>query len=874
MIAATGISIAFDRPLLLAALAGAALPLLVAAWGKRRGRLDEARRGPLGGARHGREAPRWAVVMQCLAVALVAMALAAPRLTGVGRSRLGWLVMTDVSASARGQSDRPVGFGDDRPVQRLEFAASVGAPGQVTDVSATNIAGPLRLAAARATDGRIAGVVIRTDGQFADTNWQPAARALGEAGVAVAVVPFDSPPDDARIVDISAARGRGEAVELRVTVAAGAADRRTLTVQRLWPSAAALLTRPLTLLAGDVMTIRINDEAPVGNAARYTADLSAGDAWGENDAASAMVLPRVRRAMLVSDDASRWRDELARQTSMEVASRRPADAPASETDLAEYVAVIVMDPSGDGLTPPQREAIGRYVRSGGGLVLVGSGPRGSPADRDDPLNQVAALVANPYDRSPLAVTVVLDASGSMSLATGGSMSLATGGSMSLATGGSMAQAAHGRPRFAQAAEATIALRRYLTEQDSLKVITFSDEPKLTYDSGDVPADFAALGEALRGVTPAGPTRAGAALELAASTPDQPGRRRLIILVSDLMTEPFDVPAAAEALTAADASLAVVATGRADDDSGAELLAALASAIDGPLVSLEPDADLSQLSEIFGRFVRHARGGAVRRGAFGSIGLTSLPGAEGIALPPLDAYILSATSGEDVEVYARVAGDPVLALRRAGLGRSATLAVPLGNGDNAAWLRSPAPARLLATLTEWSARPPADGRFLAELAREGGHIRVRLDAARDGRLDAADGGVPMNGLELTMTVVADSAQPASYDMHQVAPGRYEATLPAGQEATWLAVADDDGVVVCQKGIGGGCAAEFVGIGPDWPRLRELARLTGGRIAPGQALLLDEELVPRGALTLWPAGLAAGLAMMLIEWLAVRVRRPAI
>ena len=477
------------------------------------------------------------------------------------------------------------------------------------------------------------------------------------------------------------------------------------------------------------------------------------------------------------------------------------------------------------------------------------------------------------------------------------MSLATGGSMSLATGGSMAQAAHGRPRFAQAGEATIALRRFLTDQDSLKVITFSDEPKLTYDSGEAPADFAALGEALRGVTPAGPTRAGTALELAASTPDQSGRRRLIILVSDLMTEPFDVSAATDALTTADTSLAVVAVGTADDDSGAEMLAALASAVDAPLVSLGPAADLSQLSEIFGRFVRHARGGAVRRGEFGPTDLTSLPGAEGIALPPLDAYILSATNGEDVEVYARVAGDPVLALRRTGLGRSATLAVPLGDGDNAAWLGSPATARLLATLTEWAARPPADGRFLAEVAREGGHIRVRLDAARHGRLDAArhgrldavrhgrldaarhgrldaaDGGVPMNGLDLTVTVVADSPQPASYDMHQVAPGRYEAALPAGQEATWLSVADDDGVVVCQKGIGGACPAEFVGIGPDWPRLRELAKLTGGRIAPGQALLLDENLVPRGALTLWPAGLAAGLAMMLIEWLAVRVRRPA-
>ena len=766
------------------------------------------------------------------------MALAGPRLTGVGRSRLPWLVLTDVSASTRGQSDRPLGFPDGRAVERVDFAASLAQPGGVVDTSATNIAGPLRLAAARARNGQIAGVVIRTDGQFTDSDWRTAARALGEAGVAVTIVPLDAPPGDARVAGLFARRGAGDAVELRVTVAASAPAQRTLTVQRDSPGRTTLLSRQLALLAGDVVTIRLSDQVPPGNSGRYSAELSAGDAWAENDAVSTIVLPRVQRVMLLADGPPTWAAELAERMGVTVHATPLADAPNTEAGLADYAGVVVVDAAGDGLTAPQREAIGRYVRSGGGLVLVGSGPRSSPADRSDPLNEVAALVANPYDRMPLAVTVVLDASGSM------------------------ARAEAGRQRFAQASEAVVALRRYLTDRDSLKVIAFSDEPRLVYDSGGQAADFAALGEALRGVAPAGATHAGAALELAAATSADPDRRGLIILVSDLMTEPFDVDATADALSAAEASLAIVAIGQAGQDRGAELLASLASAVDAPSVPLDADADLSQLAEIFGRFVRQTRGGAVRRGELGRVDLSSLTGAERIAMPPLDAYILAAVNGQDVEVYSHVAGDPVLAMRRAGLGRSVTLAVPLHGRDNLAWQQSPQTAELLAVLAEWSLRPAGDPRFIGQVTYDGAEIHLRIDASDDG--------TPINDLALSVTVGSDSDRLVMRAMRQTAPGRYELQLPRPDGAIWLE-ATTAGRAVWRLAAAGSYRQEFGAISPNWQRLRTLSRLTGGRIAMSQGATLDDRLVRRDSLTLWPALLAVGLALMLTEWVAARTRR---
>jgi len=809
--------------MLLLALSASAVPLLTAAWGRRRGK----------------QAPAWAVTIQCLAVAMLALALTAPRLTGVGRSRLPWLALSDVSASTRVQSDTPLVLPEGTPVAHLDFAADLAQAGSVSDKTATNLAGPLRLAAAGIADRRFAGVVIRTDGQFTDDDWQAAARSLHQAGGPVAIVPLDSPPRDARLVDFTASRAGDDTVALSVTTSANSPGRRTLTVRRDSPAPQILLTRPLELLPGDVMTIRLDDHVAPASSAGYTAQLSAGDKFPENDEILTMILPRSQRVLYIWQGAALL--SLAGHTELPVDSLAPADAPQTEVGLADYAAVILIDPAGDLLVPAQREAIARYVRSGGGLVLVGSGPRSSPADRDDPLNQVAALIANAYERTPLAVTVVLDASGSM------------------------AQPVQGQTPFLRASQAVLALRRYLTPQDSLQVITFSEEPLVTYDSNDGPADFSLLDQALRRVEPAGPTHAGPALTLAAAQSPQPRRRRLIILVSDLMTQPFDQSAAAHAVRHANASLAVVAIGSASQDPGAALLAALAAAVDAPLVRLQPDADLSKLAELFGRFIRRNRGSDIRRDAFGPLDLSSLPGAAGLALPPPDAYIPSAANGPDVEVYAEIDGDPILALRRAGLGRSASLALPLAGEDNLPFRQSPRAAELLTLLVDWSLRPAGDPRFIGQVTQDQGQILLAIDAAEQG--------VPINGLELTAAMLAPSGERITRPMQQVAPGGYELRLPAARQATSLQVARADGTVIWRQAVVARCPREFDAIGPAWHNLRLLAQLTAGRLAaPGQ-VVLSEQLLPRDEVSLSPALLTAGLALMLIEWAAARPRRAA-
>ncbi|HAU37423.1 MAG TPA: hypothetical protein DCX07_06855, partial [Phycisphaerales bacterium] len=480
------------RPVWLLAGCAAALPPFLALRARRRGR----------------HAGRWSVALQMLAILAAAAALAQPLVPLDGRANLPVLIFRDVSASARAQGEPPLFVPPGMIAERYDFAAGLSREGAPPDAAQTNLAPALRLAAGRAD--RAAAAVFWTDGQLQD-DWSSAGAALGQAGLPVFVVPMRSPPPDSRVLVLDAARAPGGAIELAVSAQSSAVDRRTLTVRRASPAPAVLMTRDLRLLGDEPVTLNVTDAIALSaRAAVYRAELSAGDTWRENDAASAVVLPVARRAALVAPPA--MLAALRGALGAGVTALDPAAAPASAQDWLDYDAVVLVDSTGQRLNPTQREALAEYVRGGGGLVLVGAGPHGSPADRDDPLNRCAALLADPYERKALKVVVVLDSSGSMS------------------------DRAGGRRKFDLAAEATLSLRRHLTPRDRLTVIAFSEQARLVYDSGDAPPDFSVLHEALRAVEPTGPTHVVPALTLAAGQIVPADADGLTLLLSDLATQ--------------------------------------------------------------------------------------------------------------------------------------------------------------------------------------------------------------------------------------------------------------------------------------------------------------------------------------------------
>jgi len=784
--------------------------------------------------RQGRRAARWSVALQMLAILAAAAALAQPLVPLDGQANLPVLIFRDVSVSARHQREPPLPVPPAMVAERYDFAAGLSREGAPPDAAQTNLAPALRLAAGRA--GRAIAAVFHTDGQFQD-DWSSAAAALGQAGLPVFVVPMRSPPPDSRVLALDAARAPGGAVELTISVQSSAVDRRTLTVRRVSPAPAVLLTRELRLLGGEPVTLTVTDAAaPSARAAVYRADLSAGDAWRENDTISAVMLPVARRAALVAppETVAALRGALgAGATAM-----NPAAAPTDVQDWMDYDAVVLIDSTGQCLNPGQREALAEYVRGGGGLVFVGAGPHGSPADRDDPLNRCAALLANPYERKALKVVVVLDGSGSMS------------------------DRAGGRRKFDLAAEATISLRRHLTPRDRLAVIAFSDQARLVYDSGDAPPDFSVLHEALRSVEPTGPTHVVPVLTLAAEQTVPADADRLVLLLSDLATQDrqFDADALAAALRRARLALAVVATG--GEASADAPLARLAETMNAPLVRR---ADLAALAGVFAWFLRDARGDGLLAGPV-RVEAVGLPfGADPRRLPPAGTILLCAAQPQ-AEVLALAADQPVLAQMQAGLGRVVSLAVPLDLPANAAWRDSPGAVALLAGAMRWVRRPAADGRFDVSLARQGRALRVEVVAR--------ESGAAMNALSLVARAAALSGgETVEIPLPQASPGQYAATFAPPPSDAVVEILHD-GRAVWRGAAGESCGSEFTHLGADEVALTFLARRAGGRgVRAADLPGALEQLRLRQLTPVWPALLAVALALMLLEWATARLLREA-
>jgi hypothetical protein len=810
-------SLHLQRPWVLIALLSAALPW---ALGRRAGR-------------RGRRVTRISLGLQTLSVATLVVALAGPQVPAPSADAPVLLVQ-DVSGSVRNQPawSSPV----DLPVRTVTFARSPAMDASARlDANATKLAPALRVAAAHSPAPR--AILVRTDGRFHD-DWTVAADALAARDVPLAVLPMPAPPADARLAAFAARRNADGNVALRVTVAANAALTRTLTIRRAWPREKQLARRPITLRAGDRATTRVTVELPTRQGGAFEALITPADAFPENDSLAAAVLPVEHRTALVTPAGGRW---LAGELDdVEVLS--PEDAAALSV-ASPYSAVVVVDPSGETLPPPARQAAARYVHAGGGLVMVGSGPRLSPADANDPLSAALPLSYTPWKRSQLDVRVLLDASGSM---------------------GQDIEDAEGRLRrkFDQTVEALLAMGRHLTPTDRLTVWTFADAATKRYSSGPHRPDFATLRSRLGEVRPAGATDAGKALAAAVKAPVAADANGLVVLLTDLQTRPLEVDTLAEAFRATGQRLAIVAAGDAPKThEGAIDLRQLADRTGASLVQRRR---LAGLAKVFGAFVKRSRQDAVAEGEFTLASDGPIFGLSPTGWPTVRRYLRGrARNGAQTLLTVSTNGDPVAARWQVGAGRTVNLAL-LGDrlAPDARW------RGLVAAGVRWARRPGGDPRFAAEGTRRNGTLALEVTA------DDPDTG-PMNDLSLLARVVSagDASADACSPVPQAGPGRYRVTLRCPPGPVYLAVTDGDGATVLRQAVGGAVPREFAALGADRARLRELAGRAGGRVIVRESELAEflQRARSRGWRDVTWLALLAATAVMLMDWVFARVTR---
>ncbi|MCK5114375.1 MAG: VWA domain-containing protein [Phycisphaerae bacterium] len=780
-----------------------------------------------------------------------------------------FLVLRDVSPSAGAQGEVSLELIDNGAgVIEYRFAENLFASGQTHESrakpTATNLTPPLLMASSLAAENKIAAVVLLSDGKFHDTrNWTAAAKRLAEtkplAKIPLYIVPLNAPPHDTGVSNFTAARDKTNppSCTLTVNVKSNVLCSRKLTVKRTHPSAGTIYEQQLRIFPGRPTTIRLTDSIGPQQSGAWTAQLTPTDELSPNDTAAVSVLPHESKTVgFVANSPPanrepRWQINLPKipgYTIREV-------SPSSQINWNDFSAVILSGDLDALLDQSQQESLERYVRSGGGVVMLGApsskNAAGISSNRGTPMTRLAALVANPFERSPLAVTIILDASGSMI------------------------------ESFYLAADGVMSLKHHLTKHDALRVITFNSDAKTIYDSGDRPIDFTALREALSAVIPNGPTKIAAAFDAATQTQTPNKKTPLLLVLSDLRTENFRPTTITKQLRKNKWKLGIVAIGDSSDeatDYTANNIEALGNLMHSPIVRSK---NLLAVGEIFGRLCDSNRESPLHRGNFKIRADNAYPN---LGSMTVRTYIPSAqTRNSQLIASIGKTADPLAAWKNVALGKCFSLAAPLNLRDNPQWFAPPEEKRLHALLQKILADVTAsknDPRFNVTTISENGKLKIRVRTTTP-KL--------RNNLKLTAECYSITPNLATSKanwrikepLKQTAPGTYELFLnffnniPA--DGIGIRIRHADGISRVSPIIWSGTAnptspPEFSGIstGADFESLRKLAAATGGQIVSLDELpKLCRQTDSASFSPVWGYFLGAAILLMLTDWAAAGI-----
>ncbi len=217
-------------------------------------------------------------------------------------------------------------------------------------------------------------------------------------------------------------------------------------------------------------------------------------------------------------------------------------------------------------------------------------------------------------------------------------------------------------------------------------------------------------------------------------------------------------------------------------------------------------------------------------------------------PALEAYIATTLKQAAEVILEGKEQEPILALSRQGLGRSAALTTDLNGwaGELANWSELPG---ILGTLVRWLQANPAQ--YEATVQREGTQLHVVVDAVKNGDY--------INDKLLELRYGSETAA-----LEQSAPGRYEVFIPAKADAETLLVVDGTDIVARTQLLG---SSEFDNQNGQ-TLLQTISERTGGNVL--NTLEGYKPITTRAERDLWPYFALAGLALFLLELLLRRIR----
>ncbi|MCA9838023.1 MAG: VWA domain-containing protein [Trueperaceae bacterium] len=543
----------------------------------------------------------------------------------------------------------------------------------------------------------------------------------------------------------------------------------------------------------------------------------------QDDSQTAFVSVNNRTPVLVIDDPAMA--NLLRTQGFDVVETGPEAVVAP----LEYSAVILRD-SAAKFTTGQLELLESYVLNGGGLMMTG-GPDsfGFGAWYRTPVESVLPVntdLRTEVDLPLVGLVIVLDRSQSMSTGNPSKIDLAKEGAISVVD--------------------------LAYKDDLLGMIVFSDAGSTEWAFQLRRATDQGKREMLSSIL-AIETEGGTVLQpayeqaITALEQTEASIKHIIILsdgklydggnVFGATGQVVDFEAVAQAALDLGITSSTIAIG---DGADFERLSAIASAGGGRYYEA---LNVSTLPQIFTNEALTATRSLLREEAFAPNLRTHplIPNNIGAA-PSLNAYIATSLKENAETLLDGLQGEPILAVHRQGLGRTAALTTDLNGwaGDLGNWAATPS---LMGTVVRWlQARPVA---YAAQVNREGQSWHVIVDAVKDGQY--------LNNETLELRYGGANAA-----FEQVAPGRYEAYIPVSADSNTLIVVDGEEVVARKQVYSQN--AEFDTTGGE-ETLQQIAQRTGGQVVDSSQTY--RPIAPANQTQLWPYLALLAFLLFLVE-----------
>lgn len=483
-------------------------------------------------------------------------------------------------------------------------------------------------------------------------------------------------------------------------------------------------------------------------------------------------------------------------------------APAFPIDpgAANWDAVVVDNYPDHPLSVDEQNALQQYVFTGGGLVFIaGENNSQLSVDPHTPLEKLLPVAGDPPPppEEPTALVLVLDKSRSMD-----------------------------GPKIAMVREAARASLTTLRPIDKIGVIAFDETPDWVVPLGPA-ADVSRISGLINSINADGGTRIYPAVQMAFDAiRTEHVTRRHIILLTDGVSPPGGLPQLEKTAASEHIPISVVGVG---NDVDRQLLEDMARQTHGKSYFVD---DPEKIPEVISGETRDLQASTVEERSVRVIRVRPVEFTDGVDFthaPHLLGFAKEKARKGSETILRAETGEPLLVRWQFGLGRVVAFLSDAKARWSADWVRWPAYGTFWPQMIrDVSHRDRTVRAGVRESDRAGESIvfyDVLGDAGRKMTSAAGASGPPQ------VMVTPPGEAPHSVALEETAPGHYEARVPADQRGLYRIVSGNSELVLPEAGF----YRETEELKPrevNVPLLREVSRVTGGRLEPTLAQLLDD------------------------------------